>query len=550
MLNAVKGYGELKMVKLTNKSPYTVKDQAKSDKATQFIGIGAIGSSTHQYAKDWGDKANTGEYSSEDIVFISINGKRSNRKGFEYIKDLVDKAIEADAKFVTDNEYHRNRDFNIGERVVAHYLRLNGYEEIDAGFWSKKQQTNLRKQSMFKQFNPKQYLAIDIANHYGLDKLNYEDRIDWVKAHYDTLEELTQKAEEPILYAKAVNALRMTDKGMPTGHTVALDSASSGLQLMSLLTNCESGMRLTGLIDPDNRMDAYTHITKAINAKLKDNPDIESLYITRKDAKQGIMTHLYGSKRVPEAVFADALPIFYQTMYEQCKGASMLLDLLLTSWSTHRDSYIWTMPDNHTVYLPVMVHNESRIRIPQLNYTASAVYYTQGTKDEGLSNAANFVHSVDAYVLRSLVRRCNYDKDKLLKFKQLNTNTPPTTYESHHWVNTRYKACKIADISMIYALDAHDLPMINQELREVLDALCDHVLEYEPFEVVTVHDSFACHPNHVQRLRQQYNEVLATIYQSDLLKDLLSQLFQDDVDIELGERTLTDTIKNSNYGIC
>lgn len=32
-----------------------------------------------------------------------------------------------------------------------------------------------------KQFNSMQYLAIDIANHFGLDKLNYEERIDFSK---------------------------------------------------------------------------------------------------------------------------------------------------------------------------------------------------------------------------------------------------------------------------------------------------------------------------------------------------------------------------------
>ena len=79
-----------------------------------------------------------------------------------------------------------------------------------------------------KQFNPIQYLAIDIANHWGLDKETYETRIQWVKDNIDNLKSYQSQAEEPILYAKTVNALRLSQQGLPTGHTVALDSVCSG----------------------------------------------------------------------------------------------------------------------------------------------------------------------------------------------------------------------------------------------------------------------------------------------------------------------------------
>ena len=79
-----------------------------------------------------------------------------------------------------------------------------------------------------KEFNPMQYLAIDIANQFGLDKVTYEERIQWVKDNLNYLEEYGNEAEEPLLYYKAVKALRTAQAGKPIGHTVALDSASSG----------------------------------------------------------------------------------------------------------------------------------------------------------------------------------------------------------------------------------------------------------------------------------------------------------------------------------
>ena len=45
-----------------------------------------------------------------------------------------------------------------------------------------------------KEFNPMQYLAIDIGNQWGLDKLNFEDRIDWVKANEKYLEDYQDQA--------------------------------------------------------------------------------------------------------------------------------------------------------------------------------------------------------------------------------------------------------------------------------------------------------------------------------------------------------------------
>lgn len=123
-------------MKLSKVSPYHAKDQAKSDKATQFIGLGSVGSSTDVYRKDWQDKANTGEYTSEDVVFVSINGNKHNRIPFSAIKHLVDKAIITGVTFITDNSYHRNRRYNIGEREVANYLSSNGYKETNGnGIW-------------------------------------------------------------------------------------------------------------------------------------------------------------------------------------------------------------------------------------------------------------------------------------------------------------------------------------------------------------------------------------------------------------------------------
>ena len=128
----------MKKIKLTTKSnKYGIKDQVKSDKATQFIGIGSPKSSTHQYMKDWGKKANTGKYSKKDIVFVSINGARYDAVHIIAIIPLLDLAIKAGVTFITDDESNRGRAYNLGEEHVARYLKENRYKEVQAGVWKK-----------------------------------------------------------------------------------------------------------------------------------------------------------------------------------------------------------------------------------------------------------------------------------------------------------------------------------------------------------------------------------------------------------------------------
>lgn len=115
------------------------KDQAKSDKATKFIGFGAKGSSTDAYRKAWGNRANSGQYTNQDTVFVSINGKRAGRVSIHdsTFKNELQKAVDAGAKIIADTKAHRERSFNIGEQELASWLQSVGYQELTDGQWVK-----------------------------------------------------------------------------------------------------------------------------------------------------------------------------------------------------------------------------------------------------------------------------------------------------------------------------------------------------------------------------------------------------------------------------
>lgn len=130
------------------------KAAVKGAIANKFIGFaeGIPNSSTGKYAKQAGDKANTGNYTSNDVIFVSIPGKRGNEdiRHQQQDKTIVEalKALRAGATLLTDNKvYTENSTYNEGEKRLAKALNDAGavYSEIQKdnqtiGVWVKPQQ--------------------------------------------------------------------------------------------------------------------------------------------------------------------------------------------------------------------------------------------------------------------------------------------------------------------------------------------------------------------------------------------------------------------------
>jgi hypothetical protein len=257
-----------------------------------------------------------------------------------------------------------------------------------------------------------QYLLIDAATQYGLDKLTFEERMKWTEDHLapNHLELKAELAETKPLYLKAVMAIRKAQQGIATGHLVGVDGTCSGIQMMSVLTGCMAGAEATGLVNPNVRADAYSACTEAMNTILGGG-----LVVARGDAKQALMTSFYGSKAEPKNLFGEDTPeldAFYQAAQSIAPGAWELLQDLLASWQPYALQHAWVMPDGFDARIKVMGKKEARIEVDELDHATFTYefYENQGTKS-GLSNAANLTHSVDAYVLRSMHRRCNYDRE-------------------------------------------------------------------------------------------------------------------------------------------
>lgn len=402
-----------------------------------------------------------------------------------------------------------------------------------------------------------EYMCIDIANQYGLDKELFETRIQWTQDHLGELESLADKADCQPLYKKAVMALRKAQAGIPTGHLVGFDGVCSGVQIMSALTGCIAGANSTGLVDPNVRADAYGKLTEAMTGILGGNVDI-----SRNDAKQAFMTSFYGSKAVPKRLFGEDTPeldAFYAAANKIAPGAWELLQDLLASWKPFALSHEWKLPDGFDAKVKVMTKQEARIEVDELDHATFTYefYQNEGTK-RGLSNVANVVHSVDAYVLRCIHRRCNYDQYVVAKAKDLiQSALDNITQDGGIDVNGKigyyieqYERSSIADVVILPYLDCLNVYCLSINHLNALKDIVDGMLEYKPFEVVTIHDEFKCHPNNMNHLRQQYINILADLADSTLLDDLLSQLHGSVGQFKKLSNNLGALIRNSNYALC
>lgn len=406
-----------------------------------------------------------------------------------------------------------------------------------------------------------EYLAIDLANHRGMDKDLFEDRIQWVYDNMDHLEDFADTAETPELYKKATMAIRRAQLGQSIGHIVHFDACCSGIQIMSALTGCVQGAYNTGMIDPTKRMDAYSNTTGAMNAILV-KKGMSSISVPRSDVKQAVMTSGYGSKAVPKAVFGDGemLNVFYDAAMEIAPGAFRLMDELLQSWRPFALSHTLVMPDGFVAKMKVMEDKECRIEVDELDHASFTLQYrvNEGT-ERGRSNVANSIHCTDAYLLRCLERLCNYDEELVrtvqrilearLLANSMGIKQEKPEDEIGYYLNF-WKQSNMADIVIFNVLNWTNYMQLPTALASKLLATVNQMLSAKPFPIVTVHDAFGCHPNNCNVVRYWYKEVMADLADSTLLQWMMNQLYQiTDGVYEKLSPNLGDQIRMSNYAL-
>lgn len=394
-------------------------------------------------------------------------------------------------------------------------------------------------------FTSKEYLKIDVANSFGLDKLTWNERIAWFDANEHRLMALLKDADEPALFYAGMMAWQAVKRGEAVGYPISLDATSSGIQILAVLTGDKGAAELSNVLDTGIRNDAYTAMYQAMQNKVGTN-----IKLDRKPVKQAVMTAYYGSEKVPREVFGEGelLATFFETMQELTPGCWELNTAMLALWNPETLKYSWVLPDNFHVHVKVI--GEIWERVEFLEEMHEVKRYENIPVEKGRSLGANLVHSVDGFIVRELTRRCSYDPAQIEEVRELlrtNTGSKPHVPENAEMTmklwnlfeQSGYLSARILDY-----LDSHTIHLIDQS---AIQTLVDSLPE-KPFKLLSIHDCFRVHPNYGNDLRKQYNLQLSLIAASQMLQHLLTQIVGQPMNIRKLDQFAPEILQ-ANYAL-
>lgn len=403
-----------------------------------------------------------------------------------------------------------------------------------------------------QRFSGMDYLRIDVASQFGLDKSSWRDRLDWFKEHEDYLEDLLSKAEEPAMYYAAVKAYRMAQRGTATGYMVSLDATASGLQILACLTGDEQAASLCNVIDTGIRADAYSLIYNAMLATVGDTAKV-----SRDQCKQAIMTSLYGSTAMPKVVFGEGemLKAFEWLMGTKAPIVWELNKVMLEAWDPKALHHTWWMPDDHYVHIKVV--NTVIDTVHFLNEPFEVPRKVNSPKETGRSLCANMTHSVDGMIVRELVRRCSYHPPTIQYIRELFDGTkelrmpkkdPEAIDDNDHAVMRlwdHYKACGYLSARILDNLTQNNAGYVEE--GPIMDLIKS--LPKKPFTIMPIHDCFRVHPNYGNDLRQQYILQLHLLTKSTLLNHILSQMLGRKMDVIQPNQSMAELVLDTEYAL-
>ena len=400
-------------------------------------------------------------------------------------------------------------------------------------------------------YKPIEYLQIDIGNHFGLDKLQFEERIDWVNQHEVELENLTDQAKDPYRYAAGLMAYRDVQAGKSTGYLVGLDACASGPSIMSVVTGDPVGARNTGLIG-DKRMDLYEEFTKAMNKLLSGVVSYDKATI-----KGALMPHFYGSKACPKNVFGEDTPelmAFYKAQEQVAPGAAFLLPVMMDNWRDDVLEHSWMLVDGFQVKVKVTHMEDAKVEIDELEGHPSFIYRYKKNEamEEGLSLPANTIQSIDGLICRELCRRCNYNRTALNRTRELlirRLNQRGTNGVQLHPMQQLSMKHGFTTLSEMEEITWKQVQWFDFDHTQRLLDLVNRSLCRPNFPVITIHDEFKCHPNYMNWVRQTYIDIMAEIADSTMIEAILSDISGHKITIQKLSDNLGDLIRQGNYAL-
>ena len=261
-------------------------------------------------------------------------------------------------------------------------------------------------------------LKLYLTAQYGLDKLTYDKRLEYI--NNNLLDGI--KPKKPILAKVAedmLNSLDYSGANPTLDMTVGIDATASGYQIFAILANCEDTAKLTNLTDSSNCYDIYGEACKRILELTGSEKSVKDI---RDIVKKALMTRGYNSDKQVEVAkkelkrlkidislneLKDILDL--SPKVKKCKEA--INNLLLDTFSNLPDNeqiIRWRMPDGFIVELANI--QKKMFKYKGKHFSTWIKYDALGWNKElnWRALSPSLIHSIDAYICREMIRRCNF----------------------------------------------------------------------------------------------------------------------------------------------
>ena len=309
-------------------------------------------------------------------------------------------------------------------------------------------------------------LCIHIANCFGKDKLSFEERVEWVNenseklyligtdpiSNYNLIEELELQKEKKTkwqgvaacgIYKDYIEFVQenSTEAGFTTLLPIGLDSTASGTQILSILGRDDKVAPYVNISESTTGSvgDFYTYLSKYLKPKLElyrdDHPNIAAILnewetYSRKLSKRNSMTYVYSGTKYgfgeqhwqdrhdygelgSNLTRADCR-IIGNEMYDVCsdniRGGAEIMEWLRqgVDYRNGGATISWTLPDGFKAFQVADKSKKEQLKVTIGDKMLQLVYYSFQDKIDKKAHknaiSPNYVHSLDAYLLREIVR--------------------------------------------------------------------------------------------------------------------------------------------------
>ena len=251
-----------------------------------------------------------------------------------------------------------------------------------------------------------------------------------------------------------------------------------------------------------------------------------------------------------ELYFDGVEEYFYQAQDNITPMVSILKETFQTLWDDGRVDYKWTLPDGFVAHLRPEETVEIEVNpfggLP-ISMIARAINPTTRNTTLGVS----IIHSVDGFIARELVNRCNYNEEALMKTlvdldDYLLLNSDRQTYGSEE---SNIIIGGFISHAVIERLDEEMMEKLSIEtLWKIRDKIIK-TLDYKSFPILTRHDGFASHPNHSRKMQRIHCEIKAELTEAHLLESIIEEITGKKFKRIIGDLKASDVLM-SQYTIC